>query len=228
MGRTKIEKQQNWELQRRLESDSDSVCELLKELGNVRSYVTIKKHLELHHNKHYRQLFGDSEEGWTTVHHKPENIIDDWLRGRGPRASLSPSGPRPIGSLLNESLFQLSSEERTNLFHHWVTDIKNELVGNLLIASEDYVNTKNGLDKCRKEIQLRCLQQADIIGATTTGLAKNLDILRRLPSKVLLCEEAGEVLEAHILTGMFVTLRGLRIVSLSIIKPYYLRLNTVF
>ena len=37
---------------------------------------------------------------------------------------------------------------------------------------------------------------------TTTGLAKNLDILRRLRSKVMLCEEAGEVLEAHTITAL--------------------------
>ena len=37
---------------------------------------------------------------------------------------------------------------------------------------------------------------------TTSGLAKNINLLRRLPSKVLVCEEAGEVLEAHILTAL--------------------------
>ncbi|KAI9821504.1 MAG: hypothetical protein M1832_003352 [Thelocarpon impressellum] len=49
---------------------------------------------------------------------------------------------------------------------------------------------------------MRCLQEAQIIGVTTTGLAKNLDVLRRLSSKVMLCEEAGEVLEAHTITAL--------------------------
>lgn len=46
------------------------------------------------------------------------------------------------------------------------------------------------------------LQEADIVGVTTTGLAKNLDLLRHLDSKVLICEEAGEVLESHVLTAL--------------------------
>ena len=43
---------------------------------------------------------------------------------------------------------------------------------------------------------------AKVVGVTTSGLARNLNLLRRLPSKVLLCEEAGEVLEAHLLTAL--------------------------
>lgn len=41
---------------------------------------------------------------------------------------------------------------------------------------------------------------------TTTGLARNLDLLRRVQSKVLLCEEAGEVLEAHLVTALLPTI----------------------
>ncbi|KJZ68337.1 hypothetical protein HIM_12270 [Hirsutella minnesotensis 3608] len=58
-----------------------------------------------------------------------------------------------------------------------------------------------------RDVELRCLQQADIVGVTTTGLARNLDLLRRLHCKVMLCEEAGEVLEAHILTALLPSLQ---------------------
>lgn len=37
---------------------------------------------------------------------------------------------------------------------------------------------------------------------TMTGLTKNLDILHRLRVKAMLCNEAGEVLEAHTITAM--------------------------
>lgn len=48
----------------------------------------------------------------------------------------------------------------------------------------------------------RCLQQAHVIGVTTTGLARELSLLRKIRSKVVVCEEAGEVLEAHLLTSL--------------------------
>jgi superfamily I DNA and/or RNA helicase len=52
------------------------------------------------------------------------------------------------------------------------------------------------------KLNLRCLRNADVIGVSTTGLARNLNMLRRLASKVVICEEAGEVLEAHLLTAL--------------------------
>jgi hypothetical protein len=60
---------------------------------------------------------------------------------------------------------------------------------------------KNGGREVRHELNLRCLQEADVVGVTLTGLASNLDLLRHLRCKVLVCEEAGEVLEAHMLTA---------------------------
>ncbi|KAI1136369.1 AAA domain-containing protein [Hypoxylon sp. FL0543] len=49
---------------------------------------------------------------------------------------------------------------------------------------------------------MRVLQGASVIGVTTSGLARNLDMFRRLDAKVLLCEEAAEILENHILTAL--------------------------
>jgi len=65
----------------------------------------------------------------------------------------------------------------------------------------------------RDEVDLRCLRSADIIGVTTSGLARNLDMLRYLESKVLLCEEAGEVLEAHLLTALLPSIQHLILIG---------------
>lgn len=43
-------------------------------------------------------------------------------------------------------------------------------------------------------------------GLTTSGLARIVDLLDRLGSKILICEEAGEVLEAHTLTALLPTI----------------------
>lgn len=39
----------------------------------------------------------------------------------------------------------------------------------------------------------------DVIGLITTGLAKNASVLRSVNAKIVVCEEAAEVLEAHML-----------------------------
>ncbi|KAG8902313.1 hypothetical protein FRC00_012826 [Tulasnella sp. 408] len=57
-----------------------------------------------------------------------------------------------------------------------------------------------------KEIQNKAkivvLDKADIIGCTTNGAAKLTELLRSVAPRVLLVEEAGQVLEAHILAKL--------------------------
>lgn len=50
--------------------------------------------------------------------------------------------------------------------------------------------------------QIYLYLQADLTTNEITFLAKNLDMLRHLRSKVMVCEEAGEMLEAHTLTAL--------------------------
>lgn len=48
----------------------------------------------------------------------------------------------------------------------------------------------------------RILGEADIVGFTTTGAAKSNEVISKLKSKILIVEEAAEVLEAHIVAAL--------------------------
>jgi hypothetical protein len=52
------------------------------------------------------------------------------------------------------------------------------------------------------ESKAQILRRNDIIGVTTSGLSRFRRILSRVKSKVVLCEEAGEVLESHTLAAL--------------------------
>ncbi|KAJ3374571.1 hypothetical protein GGF31_007349 [Allomyces arbusculus] len=58
------------------------------------------------------------------------------------------------------------------------------------------------INEMRSACKVEAMRQKKIIGMTTTGAAKFQDTLRALAPKVLLCEEAGEVLEAHVLAAL--------------------------
>ena len=73
----------------------------------------------------------------------------------------------------------------------------------------DVCDLKQGYDESRQtstdiydEFDRRVLETAEVIGVTTTGLAKRISILRHVSVKVVICEEAGEVLEAHMLSAL--------------------------
>ena len=169
---------------------------LLEDLRNADRFPTLKSYLDANHPEHFDQLFGADEEGFQTVHRNAENALKNWLNN----GSIGQQ-PRTISVLQETSLFSMSKAERKKLHAFWLTDIKHTIQEKLHTLNESFKQAKAELDKCYQEINLRCLQQAHVIGVTTTGLARNLNVLRRIRAKVLLCEEAGEVQEAHILTG---------------------------
>ncbi len=197
---TKTEKTTRYKCQRKLETDVEMIRGLLDDLKHSKSVSSVRAYLQTYHYQHYQELFGEDDDGWQTVHHRPENIISDWIR-RGSFQHHRRTA-RQVGDLLEADLEKISATERECLYQHWVSDIANIHMENLMNLLESYRLTKEELDQCHRELDLRCLEQANVIGVTTSGLARNVDVLRRLPSKVLLCEEAGEVLEAHTLTAL--------------------------
>jgi superfamily I DNA and/or RNA helicase len=48
----------------------------------------------------------------------------------------------------------------------------------------------------------RVLQTADVIGVTTTGLARRIETLKHVKCETVTCEEAGEVMEPHMLSAL--------------------------
>ena len=51
-----------------------------------------------------------------------------------------------------------------------------------------------------KDVQF--LQKMDVIAMTTTGAAKYKKLLQKISSKIMVVEEAAEILESHIFTSL--------------------------
>ncbi len=57
-------------------------------------------------------------------------------------------------------------------------------------------------EKCVEVIRVQCLQNADVVGLTITGAAKLNAALTQVKSKICIIEEAGEVMEPHVITSL--------------------------
>ncbi|KAG5949969.1 hypothetical protein E4U53_005601 [Claviceps sorghi] len=201
--KTKSEKTEFGQVRGEIKRVSREIVSGLRELAVSQTLATIKDHLQNHHLRHHNELFPPSEDGWTLVSYQTSNsAIHNWLTGGHEDLYKH----KPVEDLEYTNLFEMSSYERLILFENWLREIRNPII--LLLASlqREYRQLCERRDKVGYEVKLRCLQQADVIGVTTTGLARNIGLLRRLRSKVMLCEEAGEVLEAHVLTALLPSL----------------------
>jgi hypothetical protein len=174
----------------------------------------IYAYLQQHYEDHFTELEALSgpqidNEGFEIVDYDKRSPILKWLKPQhapGTPTPLRAETVRSIDELHSQSLLSLSMVERQVLFTHWQEQIRQEKSDHLHECFHQHGRAQRSLRNCFRERDLRCLRQANIIGLTTSGLARNQDLLQRVGSKVLLCEEAGEVLEAHILTAFLPTL----------------------
>lgn len=197
---TKAEGHERYELYAELDTVLDEIQELMPGLMDPTHWSNVKEYLEVKHNGHFEQLFGRGvdEDGFQEIRGKRFNVLNSWIKGAPKRIAST----RPVAELLGVNVREMSGSERLALHRYWVQQRTAELNCRFLNVLDSYHHLKNSLNKCHQELDLRCLLGAHVIGVTTAGMARNLDVLRRVRAKVLVLEEAGEVLEAHTLTAL--------------------------
>lgn len=196
---TKTEKHDKWEHNRDIGEVLRRIEDILSGLNNIKSWTNIHAYLMRTHKPHFNELFGRGvdEAGFQEVRGRKFRVLDSWLRGAPKRLTSN----RPVDQLSAVSLKDMSTSERTGLHQHWINQHNAQLNEDLTRELDSYYGSKTALEKCHNELDLRCLRGAHVIGVTTSGLARNIELLGRVRPKVMLCEEAGEVLEAHTLTA---------------------------
>ncbi|KAI8296356.1 Helicase required for RNAi-mediated heterochromatin assembly 1 [Colletotrichum sp. SAR11_240] len=191
-----------------LHMETTEVIDELEHYQQINVNRQIKDFLAGNHRDHYEELFGQLQSpdeidgGYEVVNYNRKNSLSRWLHG-----GWNINTPdRPLSALYQGRLSEMNHRERVIIYRDWARQALDRDLDLLSALHDIYDKGRQRNDRVRSATDLRCLQQANIIGVTTTGLARNLDLLRRVQSKVLLCEEAGEVLEAHLVTALLPTI----------------------
>ncbi|KAG2025031.1 hypothetical protein GB937_003258 [Aspergillus fischeri] len=194
--KTKRERQDQYRLHCEIEACEDKFSTLKINQDLLATHLI--PHLQELYPRYYSGLFGKDEDGWERVRHgKPSDVIRRWVQAGGPGDEI-----RSFDVLTSLNPSQLSQKEREELYQIWTKEVINLVHDKVTKLCSAHHIAKANFDNVRDEVDLRCLADADVIGVTTSGLARNLNMLRKLQSKVVMCEEAGEVLEAHLLTAL--------------------------
>ncbi len=202
---TKTEKSERWKLIQRTNKETEEINKLLEAFASLGSHIAVENHLLYNYPSFHSRIYGSDEEGWTTVGRKRDTELDIWLRTGRP-GSGHPRSVDELHDLDPLEMSQMTIAERRAMFNSWLCEMKDDLHEKLRHALSSYNESKQKLDVIRAEVNLRVLRQANLIGITTSGLARNLDLLLGVSPKVLICEEAGEILEAHLLTTLLPSL----------------------
>ncbi|KAI1846386.1 hypothetical protein JX266_007591 [Neoarthrinium moseri] len=196
--RTRGERHALWTSETNMDEYVPHITQLLGELARSQTTSAIEEYLKDRHPEQWRTLFGADSDGFQRVMRRKNSILDEWRRG-GSDTGLE---PRAVSDLVNSPVLAMSRAERCRIYKYWLRSIRGRIIGKISANHTTYTEEKERRDNIRQDVDLRCLSSADVVGVTTTSLAKNLNLLQRLRCKVMLCEEAGEVLEAHTLTAL--------------------------
>ncbi|KAI5619584.1 NFX1-type zinc finger-containing protein 1, partial [Silurus asotus] len=100
------------------------------------------------------------------------------------------------------NVWHLKLKDRWRLYRLWVLRYQIDLRGKALQAERVYQDAAERLTEIRRREDLCVLKHAKVIGMTTTGAAKYRQVLQELGPRLVIVEEAAEVLEAHTITTL--------------------------
>lgn len=102
----------------------------------------------------------------------------------------------------SEQLWQMGTPARHAIIATWRLDMLKDQVSNFCAISQGYNDCQIRVDRAFKGKQSKIIGSKRIIGCTTTAAAKYAQELQAASRDVLMVEEAGEILESHILTAL--------------------------
>jgi hypothetical protein len=187
------------------EEDTKKILGRLHASSKNADWKSLQHHLSRKYPLIHSQFRQVDDENFTLVGKYP---FDTWKPAR-----LAP-GTQPQGTATDiaqivrkakASVSSLDTNERYALIDHWLAEVWSDAVAELSQTLDDATSCHKALDKVHDEADRRVLEGADVIGVTTSGLAKRVSVLQHVRSKVIICEEAGEVMEPHMLSALLPT-----------------------
>ncbi|KAF9280989.1 hypothetical protein BGZ74_002480 [Mortierella antarctica] len=137
--------------------------------------------------------------------HNPFEMLSDSTGNnlrQSPDLRKIPLTNRSVGLLLHCDIWNMSMNERELLLNQWRPIVQ----GNLMTRISELVKHAETLNdnkyRAMDEIRRCILRQYSVVGITTNGIVKYQELIKQMAPKIIICQEAGEVLESYILSTL--------------------------
>ncbi|KAG6092498.1 hypothetical protein E4U30_005346 [Claviceps sp. LM220 group G6] len=131
-----------------------------------------------------------------SVRSKRDFLIRRWVNGKY---------PGDIGRLLSSEcapIWNISRSQRSSMMETWMKSIRDERRDSLLSNVKESNALQVEIDCLLDEARCAFVSTKQVIGCTTTAAAKWPGIIKAANADCVIVEEAGEILEAHILAAL--------------------------
>lgn len=127
----------------------------------------------------------------------PQFLITRWMEGQD--AWNFKSEPHVQRA---ERIWNMSKALRQQKVSNWIAGMVEKSAEDICVAGRGFNRCQDSLAQTFGQGVAAQLRRKRIIGCTTTGAAKYADDIKAISPGVLLVEEAGEILESHIVTAL--------------------------
>ncbi|THH18626.1 hypothetical protein EW146_g2397 [Bondarzewia mesenterica] len=200
----------DWQEINELKSESNSLSDELvrnfqeyKQFNPFNKLDDILEYLEFEHSEYFEAfLVPQTTDGMRQVGRKgrdirPDYLLERWVKGNN--AGIFNSAPHVKEA---REIWSMPHKFRSSQVKQWSEDMLKDLVERFCTGASRYNECQNEIERKFNQSNAAILRDKRIIGCTTTGAAKYREDISAARPDVLLVEEAGEILESHILTAL--------------------------
>ncbi|KAK3370713.1 P-loop containing nucleoside triphosphate hydrolase protein [Lasiosphaeria ovina] len=137
----------------------------------------------------------------------PDYLYDRWVKGDGPGIFSKDV------SAVSRAIWDMPNSVRMSHVERWTKSLVDERLQTIHEYARQCNTTQEQLDVLFNEGDANILRQKQVIGCTTTGAAIHSRLIRAAAPDVILVEEAGEILESHILTALAPSVKQLILIG---------------
>jgi hypothetical protein len=135
-------------------------------------------------------------------------LIKRWRNGAGPGAL-----PEVLESEGARLVWSLSPEDREGKRQGWVCGVKKCQFETIVELSARFQHAKTDLESLLSDRDRHTLLEKSLTACTTTAAAKYQDLIKASNPEIVIVEEAGEILEAHVLAALCPTVEQLVLIG---------------
>ena len=165
----------------------DGLTDMFEEMTFESSSLTLKERMEVENLYNIRRTF-----------RIVKNKDAFWVKRRIMRES--DMSEKAVQS--TENVHTLKLQDRYKLYKYWHLRYRAHLMSELEADFKLFNEKCEEANMARQRADRHPLEKADVIGMTTTGAAKYQHILHMVKPKIVIVEEAAEVLESHIVSAL--------------------------
>ncbi|KAF6807115.1 AAA family ATPase [Colletotrichum sojae] len=126
----------------------------------------------------------------------PDYLFDRWAQGQGAGQLRRVISPR------SRHIWTLPNAQRLQYVETWKKRLRDEQIESVERLVYRFDAAQRKMDTLFNESKCIFIQSMRLVGCTTTAAAKYKSLIKAFKPDIVLVEEAGEILEAHVLTAL--------------------------